>query len=70
MKKKRIHYFRNRKFLPSAYQTSITNTCEHISVAMFVKMILRGSWIGIIFTTIAGVFSDFTDFAYAPIISQ
>ena len=70
MKKKRIHYFRNRKFLPSAYQTSITNTCEHISVAMFVKMILRGSWICIIFTTIAGVFSDFTDFAYAPIISQ
>ena len=69
---KKIHYLRNNKFLPMSYQTSMTGnqTNNHISVVKFIQMILKGSWLDIIFVTFAATLSDFIDFAYGPVISQ
>ena len=69
---KKIHYLRNNKFLPMSYQTSMTGnqTNNHISVVKFIQMILKGSWLGIIFVTFAATLSDFIDFAYGPVVSQ
>ena len=68
--KTKFQYFRNKKFLPMSYETSMAEAKNNISAIFFIKIILKGSWHLVIFGIISGICCDFTDFAYAPIVSQ
>ena len=65
--KTKFQYFRNKKFLPMSYETSMAEAKNNISAIFFIKIILKGSWHLVIFGIISGICCDFTDFAYAPI---
>ena len=70
LSRKRFRYLRNRRFLPTSYQTSVEKYKEKITVMQFLRMLLKGSYIGIFFVTLTAIISSFFDFAYGPIFAQ
>ena len=68
--KKKIHYLRNKLFLPVSYQTSIPVAQKKITVCQLIFFLLKGSKISFACVTLAYMFGTFIDWVYGSAFSK